>query len=296
MITRAATLLGTALLLSLPPAHAARARTYADALKRADDGPIIAFCYGANYDKLSQKKYDEFMKSRKVLRGSTSEVYIEIPIYQMPNKKERKARDKIMGGKNLPGGIYSYPSIAIIDRDNTLRAVIQSSEEMKDVDTAREILRDYVDKFKTQQKILKKADGAKGDRIAEMLAEAADIGLTVPSRYTKQLEGVDDKEGFAKQFTFNWEQLLVEMDKQTAHDEAIRYIRGIMAEATYSKEQRQELLAVLTGHLRRGGAPRDMLLALYYEMHAIDPKSMYGSYALEAIRIWLGETPEGDIS
>ncbi len=271
-------------------------RNYADALEKARDKPILVFCYGANYDKYSEKIHKEYTKSNKIWRRLTSSPYMEIPIYQMPNKKQRKDRDKMMGGKKLPGGIYSYPSIAIIDRHNTLRAVIQSSDELKDVESVNELLKEYVEKFKTQQKILNKADGSKGDRIAEMLAEAADIGLTIPAHYTKQLAGVNDKAKHSKRFAFNWEGLLVEMDKQTAHDGAIRYIRGIMRDGNYSKTQRQELLAVLTGHLRRSGAPRDMLLALYYEMHAIDPKSPYGSYALEGIRIWLGEVSEAEHS
>ncbi len=297
MNTGFATLLSLAsLILALTPAQAARARSYADALKKADDKPILVFCYGANYDKYSERLHKEFTKGNKLWRGLTSNIYMEMPIYQMPDKRERRARDKMMDGKKLPGGIFSYPSIAIIDRHNTLRAVIQSSDELKDVESVNELLKDYVERFKTQQKILKKADGSKGDRIAEMLAEAADIGLTIPSHYTKQLAGVNDKARHSKRFAFNWEQLLVEMDKQTAHDAAIRYIRGIMRDGNYSKTQRQELLAVLTGHLRRGGAPRDMLLALYYEMHAIDPKSPYGSYALEGIRIWLGEASEGESS
>ncbi len=272
--------------------QAATARNYPDALEKADDDKaIIAFCYGANYDKVSEAKHKEFVKGRKLLRGLGSQVFIEIPIYQMPDKKERREREKIMGGKNLPGGIYSYPSIAIISGDGTLRAVIQSAEEMKDLETAKKILDEHIDKFKAQQKILRRIDGAKSSKLAENLAEAADIGLTIPAHYTKQLEGAKDDEGYGKRFGFSWEPLLVEMDKQSGHGAAIRYIRGIMDGGIYTKIQRQELLAVLTGHLRRTGAPRDMLLALYYEMHAIDPESPYGSYALEAIRIWLNYSP-----
>ncbi len=273
--------------------QAATARNYPDALEMAKDNKaIIAFCYGANYDKISEAKHKEFVKGRKLLRGLGSQVFIEIPIYQMPDKKERRERDKIMGGKNLPGGIYSYPSIAIISGDGTLRAVIQSSEEMKDLETAKKHLDECIEQFKAQQKILTRIDGTKSSKLAERLVEAADIGLTIPSHYTKQLEGSKDDKGYGKRFSFSWEPLLVEMDKQEGYGDAIRYIRGIMDGGIYTKIQRQELLAVLTGHLRRSGAPRGMLLALYYEMHAIDPDSAYGSYALEAIRIWLTFSPE----
>ncbi len=281
---------GIALFLAagVPSAQAATARNYPDALEKAKDNKvIIAFCYGANYDKVSEAKYEEFVKRRKLQRGLGSQIFIEIPIYQMPDKKERREREKIMGGKNLPGGIYSYPSIAIISGDGTLRAVIQSAEEMKDLETAKKILDEHIDNFKEQQKILTRIDGRKSGKLAENLAKAADIGLTVPSHYTKQLEGAKDDEGYGKRFSFSWEPLLVEMDKQEGHGSAIRYIRGIMDSGIYTKIQRQELLAVLTGHLRRTGAPSDMLQALYFEMHAIDPDSSYGSYALEAMRIWL---------
>ncbi len=291
-------------LLSSLCTEAARERNYSKALSSAGDRrAVVAFCYGANYDKYSEKKYDDFIKKRKILRGIGSNILVEVPIYQLPNKKERKERDRIMGDKKLPGGIYSYPSIAIIDGENNLRAVIQSAEELKDAETASKILNDYLDKFDEQQKILKKADGRKSDKVGEIIAEAADLGLNIPERYIKQGQGATDDAGHGHRFNFNWEPLLVEMDKMGSPGDAVRKVRELMDKASYTKEQRQELLAVLTGFIRRSTAKnlltnpspqRDALEALYYEMHAIDPKSAYGSYALQAIEIWLRITPEGE--
>ena len=87
------------------PVKAAIARTYPDALSKAGKNPIVIFIYGANYDKVSQRTYETFIKKNKIAPYIRQTVFLEMPLYQLPNDKEKKDMEKRLGGKRLPGGI-----------------------------------------------------------------------------------------------------------------------------------------------------------------------------------------------
>ena len=113
------------LLLVAAPANAAIARTYPDALAKAGKNPIVIFIYGANYDKVGQKAYEEFVKKNKISPFIRQATFLEMPLYQMPSDREKKDMEKRLGNKRLPGGIWSYPCLAVIDKKGKLRGIVQ---------------------------------------------------------------------------------------------------------------------------------------------------------------------------
>ena len=48
------------------PLQAAIARTYPDALAKTGKHPIVIFIYGANYDKVSERTYEDFIKKNNI--------------------------------------------------------------------------------------------------------------------------------------------------------------------------------------------------------------------------------------
>lgn len=273
-------------------AHAAKARTLEDAYEKAKDNPIMVYCYAANFNEGSEAHYKEFMQRRKLTRGISSLLYVELPVYQNPDKNEAKKLAKELGNAKMPSGIWTLPCILILDKDKNLRGYIRDSETLGDVTKANEKLKALIDAFKKQQRLLDSADRLKSARKAELVAEAADlgeeIGLAVPAKAGSSAAEVA-KDGYGARFTFSWEELLPELDKMEGHQEAINHVKGMMKNGKYSKTQQQELLCALTGHLRRQGAAATILKELYTEMYKINPKGVYGSYAEECIRTYCAE-------
>ncbi len=265
--------------LSLSPLMAITARSYDDALRKAGDNrAVVLFCYGANYDRISELRYEEFIKQRKIMRATRGCVFMEVPIYQLPDEKQKKDYERIMNGKSLPGGIWSYPCLAVLDGKGNLRGVVQSAEEMKDAETAGEALSRLLKAFDEQQSLLTKASRASGSRQERLLIEAADVDLRLP----KQLPG-----SAADNERLNFDPIAVMTNLQPMEpDEANAYIRNMMAKGCYTRRQRQEMMMAYAGHLRRLKASPERLRALYMEMRNIDPGSMYAAYAEEAIRLW----------
>ena len=278
-----------ALLVGLLPARAAIARTYPDALAKAGKHPIVIFIYGANYDKVGQKAHEEFVKKNKISPFIKQATFLEMPLYQQPNEREKKDMEKRLGNKRLPGGIWNYPCLAVVDSGGNLRAVVQKPEEMKDPDVALAALKVHLDNFYKQEKILDRARKAKGDRRAEHLLEAADIDIEMPNNILGDNAGGDT--GLGNRVGYNPDSL-VEALQIMSYDEANAHVRKMMAQGGYSKLQRQMMMAAYAGHLRRGGekmkpASKERLRALYTEMRNIDPKSTYGAYAEGALVIWV---------
>ena len=59
-----------AILLLSGSLMAATARTYQDALRKAGGKrPVVLFCYGANYDRVSEQAYESFIRKRGIARA-----------------------------------------------------------------------------------------------------------------------------------------------------------------------------------------------------------------------------------
>lgn len=282
-----ASLAAAALLLAAQPsAYAANAKSLPEALDKAGQNPVVVFVYGANYDKLSKKKYEEFVEQRKLLPALSRCVFLAMPVYQLPDAKQEEEMKRMMGDKKLPSGIWSYPCLAVLDSQNNLRGIVQKPEEMKDAETATAALKRILDDFRDQQKLLARANRSSGASKARFLFRAAEIDISLPEIDKDQVQNNKrDKVGFANRLKFDplaVVEKLQTMDFETAN----AYIRSEMVHSCYSRLQRQMMLAALAGHLRRSGASKSRLRALYTEMRNIDPKSTYGAYADGAIELW----------
>ncbi len=266
--------------LAAYPLMGATARSYADALNKAGDKrAVIAFCYGANYDKVSDDAYEEFVKKRGIMPAVRNNIFVAVPIYQLPDEKQKKEYAKVMGGKSLPGGIWSYPCLAVIDGKGNLRGVVQSADEMKNAETASVALIALLENLEKQNKLVEKALRAGPRTQGALLAQAADINVNLPVAQLKDAEGVESMLKFDAL-------ALVEKLQTMSGEEAHAHIRNLMANGCYSRRQRQEMMAAYAGHMRRNGASSQRLRALYYEMRNIDPDSIYGAYAEGAIELW----------
>lgn len=281
------------MMLALLPAKAAIARTYPDALAKAGKNPIVIFIYGANYDKVGQKAHEEFVKKNKISPFIKQATFLEMPLYQQPNDREKKDMEKRLGNRRLPGGIWNYPCLAVVDSSGNLRAIVQKPEEMKDPAIALEALKVHLDNFYKQEKLLERARKAKGEKKADLLLEAANIDIEMPKDFLSKGEknNLEDEAGLGNRLSFD-PTSLVEALQIKSYDEANAHVRRMMAQGGYSKLQRQMMMAAYAGHLRRGGenmkpASKERLRALYTEMRNIDPKSTYGAYAEGALVIWV---------
>ena len=279
-------ILSIVMMLGLAVSPLLSAAEYQNALAKASDRkPVVLFCYGANYDKVSADLRERFVRKREIMRYARGAVFLEVPVYQMPNEKEQREYKKVMGDAGLPGGIWSFPCLAVVDSSGSLRGIVQGAEQMKDAETAGAYLERIIDDYVEQEKLLKKARGAKGKRQINFLAEAADMkDVRMPGNPLGQ--GVST--GLGSLATNATGMLEVGQKMQTMSlDAAHKYVRSLIADGYYSRRQRQEIMAAYAGHVRRSGGSAARMRAIYTEMRNIDPTSIYGAYAEGAIERWV---------
>ena len=263
------------LAMAAAPLMAAEAHSYADALRRAGDKkPVIIFCYGANYDKYSVRVYEEFVKNRRtpLFKVLSREIFVVVPMYQQPTEQEKKEQSKKLGGRGLPGGIWSYPSFTVVDGKGNFRGVVQSSDDMADPEKAAAALSKLLDDFREQDKILNKAERASGPNKNKLMREALNISdIRVPGH--GQCDPANDG--------------LVEALQPMSISAANNHIRSLINSHNYTKLERQMIFSAYAGHVRRKKGPIPLLRSIYTEMRNIDPKSSYGIYAEGAIELWV---------
>lgn len=288
----------TLLCMVAQPLLGINARTYDDALKKGKNRPVVFYCYGANIDRANERAYEEFIKKRKILPYVRSCVFLEVPIYQLPDDKEKKAWERIMGkNRGMPGGIRNLPCLLLLDGDGNVRGKVDEYEDMKDPEKAGKALQKLLDMYDEQEKLVKKALRAGSSRQAKILAQALDVQLDLPaSRYMSdgKLNLKKDKIGLSERFKHD-PLKLVQLMQDMSQPQASSFIRNMVANGCYSRRQRQELIAALTGHARRNGESANRLRALYYEMRNIDPNSIYARYAEGAVDLWVVPMEKKDL-
>lgn len=270
-------------------AHGIVVRSYADAVSKAGEKPIVIFAYGVNYDRFSTKVHEEFIKKNKIMQAVRKAVFLVVPVYQNPTPAEQKEMDKIMGKNRLPGGIWSYPCLAVVDKKGKLRGIVQGASKMQKVETAAAEITQLIDDYIEQEKLLSKAASASGARKADLLLQASNINIAMPDiggKDGEKSEDMKDKIGLSSRLSFD-PIAVVEKLQVMSFAEADEYIRSMIANGCYSRRQRQEMMAAYAGHLRRNNASPERLRALYTEMRNLDPDSMYGAYAEGAIALWV---------
>ena len=268
-------ILTLALALSLAPLTAGESRSYADALRRAGDKkPVVIFCYGANYDKYSERIHDEYIKNRRnaLFKVLSREIFVVVPMYQQPSEQEKKEHDKKLGGRGLPGGIWSYPSFTVVDGKGNMRGVVQSSEDLATPEKAAAALEKVLEDFREQDKLLGKAEHASGSNKTRLMRDALNISdVRVPGH--KSCDPANDG--------------LVESLQKMSLLAANNHIRHLIYNGNYTKIERQMIFSAYAGHVRRQKGPIPLLRSIYTEMRNIDPTSSYGIYAEGAIELWV---------
>lgn len=277
------------------PTQAAVMRSYPDALSKAGHKPIVLFCYGANYDEVSKKAYEEFVKQHKLQPVLQKCIFVEVPIYQLPNEQQKREMEKIIGKAGLPGGIFSYPSLAVVDDGGNLRGIVQKADEIQDVESAKAALAKLLEAYDRQESLITKAEKAGGTVKAKLLMQAAEVrGVNLPpdaGEGGKRNKGMKDNVGLGARQSFDPITVMERTFTMDSNAEVENYIRGLLGKPGYSLSQRQEMLAALAGHLRRNEGSIDKIRAIYNEMRELDPDSMYGAYAQGALDMWVDKKP-----
>ncbi len=298
-----ATLLAAVALL-LPAAGAAqRANTYAEALEKAGDDGILAFCYGPDWNKRSVRMLKSFWENPAMEEAAGDAVMIAVPYYQ--DSSSEGAGDAPMIRGSLPEPHYGVcPTVFMIDKGGRIYATLTGMDDLGDENGTRgvESIKKKLAELRLQKELLAKADDASGPERAKLLCEVTDLSIKAPKGIVEEIQLADpeDTTGAVRRnkhnafYGFMYEQLqtkdgFLKKGFVPNLDAISDACYGIINDEAYRNEDRQAAYALLIGLSRAAGIPANQLRGYITKCMKIDPTTVYGQLAPALIERWAGK-------
>lgn len=310
--------------LSLGSAWSAqRVATFSEALEKAGDDGIIAYCYGPDWNRRSVRMLDTFWKSPETEAAAGNAVMVAIPFYEDANHPKAGEAAEIRGSfPDPPFGVC--PLVVMLDKTGKAYAHMPGSDYLGDEDgeKGRENMRNNLAKFRKYRVIMKDLDmreggaqddsssGLRGEERAKLIAEALELQLYIPggsiaampphvdSELLHELELADpaDKTGLVRRYKH------VELQfRYKLYDTTDGFLKPdfvpdidmikdesfkIIKDPAYRTFDRQSAYLAYIGQARREGIQPNQLKGHIKKMGEIDPNTVFGRAASALHDLW----------
>ncbi len=301
-----ATLLAAVVLLSPAAFAAQRATTYAEALEKAGDDGVLAFCYGPDWNKRSLRMVKSFWENPATEEAAGDAVMVAVPFYQDPNAEGADKAPEIRSGLRAPHyGVC--PTVFMIDKDGRIYATLTGMDDLGDEQgtLGAEKIKTKLAELRRQKELLTKAAAASGPEKAKLLCEVTDLSIEAPKGIVEEIQLADpeDTTGAVRRNTHNafygfmYEQLQTKDGfLKTGFVPDLNTIStacyAIINDEAYRTVDRQAAYALLIGLSREAGIPANQLRGYITKCAKIDPTTIYGKMAPALIEKWTGKGSE----
>lgn len=310
--------------LSLPSVWAAqRVATYSEALEKAGDDGIIAYCYGPDWNRRSVRMLNSFWKNPDTEAAAGNAVMVAIPFYEdSSHPKAGEAADIRGGFPDPPFGVC--PIVVMLDKTGKAYAHMPGSDYLGDEDgeKGRENIRKNLTKFRRYQEITKQlglwegdhqvssSGGVQGAERAKLIAEAIDLQLYIPGGsiasmppYTdpallRELELADpaDKTGLVRRYKhvelqfryklFDTPDGFLKPEFVADYPMIKEECFKIIKDPAYRTYDRQAAYLTFIGQSRREAIQPNQLKGHIKKMGEIDPNTVFGRGAAALHDLW----------
>ncbi len=285
----------------IPLNHAAqRAETYHDAINMAGSDGVIAYCYGPDWNRRSVMLLNSFWKSEQTAQAAGNAVLVAVPFYE--NKNSEAAEQNAHIGSGMPEPAFSVcPTVMFFDKSGRMYASMQGSDYLG-TDAACTVgvknIQKYLQALRTQQQLLNKAEAAKGEEKAKLLAQVADLPIQAPADLIDQLKEVDpkDKLGYIRRLEFNarafmYDQLdtkdgFVHPDFEPDYTKMTKDCEKVFKDESLRTRDRQAVYNLYIGQSRREYIQGNKLKGLIRKVNKLDPDTDYGQLSPTLMNLW----------
>ncbi len=293
-----------AVALLSPAAFAAqRAATYSEALDKAGDDGVLAYCYGPDWNKRSVRMLKSFWETPATEAAAGDAVLVAVPYYQDPEAEGADKAAEIRGGLREPHfGVC--PTVFMMDKHGTIYATLTGMDDLGDEkgELGAENIKKKMAEFRRQQELLKQAESASGLEKARLLGAVADLSIARPKNLIDEIQLADpeDKTGQVRRnkhnafYGFMYEQMQTKdgfLKKDFTPDVNVigPACQTIIKDEAYRAEDRQAAYALLIGLSRVAGVPTNQLRGYITKCTKIDETTMYGKLGPALLEKWAGK-------
>lgn len=284
---------------------AQKASTFDDALKKAKDDGIVAFCYGPDWNTRSTSMVNTFWKNKLTEKACGDAVMIAIPFYQRPTPSNLKEQNKIQGNfkrVKVNNKFRSFPAVCMMDRTGRVYAQLCGTDELgteeNDFAKGQENIAAKLAAFRRQTELLAQADKAQGVEKAKLLGESSVLGVYPMDGVAEAIKNLDPQgqTGYYQRLTYDafhfneranaFSGSDQDASKAMTPEQTEKELQALLKNPVLSNVQKQESYAVYIGRLRKTKADKAVLMKQIKAMHDIDPDTMYGRIMPHLLELW----------
>ncbi len=293
------------LLLTSFATAAQRAETFAEALQKAGDDGVVAYCYGPDWNRRSVLLLRTFWQTPEAEAAVGDAVMVAVPFYERDDARGAGDAARIRG--NMPAPAFSVcPTVMFFDRNGRKYAEFQGADYLGSDDACTEginNMRIRVEAFRRQRELLAQAESQVGEARARLLLEVGELPIALPEGYLQQLELADptDRLGGLRRHRFDplkfmYEQLdtpdgFLKPDFVADLPEMKRACLAIVEDEAYSPRDRQAVFNLLIGQSRRDNIQANQLKGYIRRVTRIDPNTDYGRLSPTLMTLWGNNRP-----
>lgn len=245
---------------------AQRAKSFDDAMRKAGEDGVVAFCYGPDWNAKSVRMLKNFWENPEMDEAAGDAILVAVPFYQDSSSEEAMEDSHIIGSMDTPPfGVC--PTVLMYDKTGRLYATLVGSDYIGDEDgkLGMENIKLKLEALRKQYKLVEKADDVSGEAKAKLLTEASELGIEAPSSAASQIMAASASENamYTKRLKYNALAFLYEQmetgDGFLAPDfiEDFEKIKKacleIVEDPSYKPMDRQAANNLYLGALRRDG-------------------------------------------
>ncbi len=279
---------------------AQRANTFDEALEKAGDDGVIAYCYGPDWNARSVQLLQTFWKSPAAEEAAGNAVMVAVPFYERDDAKGADEAASIRG--KMPGPPFSVcPTVMFFDKSGRKYADFQGSDYLGSDDECTEGVKNiakYIQALRKQQELMAQAEGKVGLEKAKLLIEVGNLPITKPEGFMEQLELADptDKLGGVRRNKFNALQFMYKQldtpdgflkpDFEADYPQMKKDCMAIVEDEAYNTRDRQAVFNLLIGQSRREAIQANQLKGFIKKVNKIDPETDYGKLSPTLVNLW----------
>ncbi len=302
MITRKSSkvLVAVALLLASFADAAQRARTFSEALEKAGDDGVVAYCYGPDWNQRSVDLLNSFWRSPAAEEAAGNAVMVAVPFYEKDTAKGADEAGEIRG--NMPEPPFMVcPTVMFFDKNGRQYASFQGSDYLGSDDECTEGVKNiakYVQALRKQQELMAKAQPLIGQEKAKILAEVADLPIAKPNNLMQELELADptDKLGAIRRHKFDALQFMYKQldtpdgflkpDFEADYQQMRKDCEAVFKDEALRPRDRQAVYNLLIGQSRREAIPGNQLKGFIKKVNKLDNTTDYGKLSPTLVNLW----------
>ncbi|MBR3695775.1 MAG: hypothetical protein IKL98_05985 [Akkermansia sp.] len=279
---------------------AQRAEYFDEALQKAGEDGVIAYCYGPDWNRRSVMLLNSFWKNAKTEEAAGDAVLVAVPFYENKHSEEAEAARGIQG--RMPAPPFDVcPTVMFFDKNGRRYACLQGADYLGTDDACTlgvKNIKETICHLRTQKQLLAQAQQKTGEDKAKLLAQVADLPIQAPGNLLQDIKAADpkDKLGYARRLEFSALMFMYELletkdgflapDFEPDYRKIMQKCEAVLKDEALRTRDRQAAYNLYIGQSQREHIQGNRLKGLIRKVNKLDPATDYGQLSPTLMNLW----------